>query len=207
MQIGMAKFLGGGPAVAWKPGRALFLCLHHTLGLVAGTPAYFLMADWPDVQMFCFVMLGAPVPGMAAEAIMQTFDQSKPGWARTICSVLTYVNFMWWLFCRWYIFIPTVLRVVPRVYDQFGMGVAAPVAFALTLFVGFNALSTHGMWTTVKKLWSGEIDAAHTEDKVTSATNSSRLALSSIRLPLKEVLVATKLMAPIKARRSRAKGE
>eukprot|EP00662_Eupelagonemidae_sp_cell21_P056488 gene56488-10530_t len=58
--------------------RIVLLATHHSLGLMAGTPAFFILSDNPDVQLFCFLMLGAPVPGMLAETLFKPFDLSKP---------------------------------------------------------------------------------------------------------------------------------
>jgi len=154
VQMALAGLLGIGPCTKWPRSRVIPIALHHTLGLVAGVPAYFLLSEWPDVQLFCFIMLGAPVPGMALEGALATRDPDQPGtW--TLHLVLAVFNFVTWICFRFVIFMPICFRVLPRVASEHGTVLAVAMGVALLLFTLFNlfvalwqVVGIHGMFAS-----------------------------------------------------------
>jgi len=154
VQMALAGLLGIGPIMEWSRRRVILIAMHHTLGLVAGVPAYFLLSEWPDVQLFCFIMLGASVPGMALEGALATLDPEQPGmW--TLHLVLAVFNFAMWICFRFVIFMPICFRVLPRVAAEHGTVLTAAMGTALLLFTLFNifaavwqVIGIHGMFAS-----------------------------------------------------------
>ena len=50
------------PVNEWNPSAVCLIVAHHLLGLCCGIPAFFLLADLPEVQLITFAMLAAVLP-------------------------------------------------------------------------------------------------------------------------------------------------
>lgn len=124
------------PKVAW-----VFPVLHHALGLIGGTYAYFYLASWVEVHRLAFVLIIAVLPGLLNKPLEAMADLTKPSTYGKINIAFYIIGMAFTLIMRFCIYFPMSFSLYNRVHAEMGATSARVLGGPLVMFGVFSVVS------------------------------------------------------------------
>jgi len=124
------------PKPAWA-----YILLHHSLGLVAGTFAYFHLTHLPVVQLLVAVLLSAVLPGHLASLMHVYADLGKESSANAAYAMVTLLGLAFVIYARFFVFLPLAYRLVRDLKPHFSYSAICALGASTVLFAAFSVLS------------------------------------------------------------------